>query len=455
MIETPDKDIASLEGRTGPVTGVSSLPGRPASGDGSSAVDGRLRHVLWLVVGCLVLAALAFLTRPGYIIADTKIDMALDPLQFLKRALQLWDPAQFGQLQNQAVGYFVPMGPFFVLGKLMALSPWIVQRLWLTVVFIAAFLGTVRLALRLDIGTPGTRIAAGFAYALAPRALALMGVNSGEFLPAAMLPLMLIPLVRLLRHGHEMDRRGRIRAAAQSAVAVALCSGMNAASVVAMLTLAVIYVLTGQRSWPRWRTLVLWVPAVALATLSWTIPLLLLGKYGVSILPYTESAAVTTSVTSLSNALRGTEDWTTYLVVNGKAWWPVGFITSTAALPTILTGLIAGLGLGGLATKRMPERRFLLWALLAGIAIILSGYVSGLGNPLVGPIDHVINGPLAPLRNLRKFDPLIRLPLALGLAQLLASIRLPRLVIAVRLAAAGALAIVALPAFHQRAHPIG
>src|SRR5271165_5068962 len=109
MIETPDQDIASLEGRTGPVTGVSSPPGRPASGDGSSAVDDRLRHVLWLVVGCLVLAALAFVTRPGYIIADTKIDMALDPLQFLKRALQLWDPAQFGQLQNQAVGYFVPM----------------------------------------------------------------------------------------------------------------------------------------------------------------------------------------------------------------------------------------------------------------------------------------------------------------------------------------------------------
>ena len=62
----------------------------------------------------------------------------------------------------------------------------------------------------------GTRIASGFAYALAPRALGLMGVNSGEFLPAAMLPLILIPLVRLLRHGHELDRRQKVRAAAQS-----------------------------------------------------------------------------------------------------------------------------------------------------------------------------------------------------------------------------------------------
>jgi len=422
--------------------GSSRTPGE-VSGDLGAE---RLRHALWLLVCCLLLATLAFVTRPGNIIADTKIDMAIDPVSFLRRAMQLWDPAQFGQLQNQAVGYFFPMGPFFVLGRLMALSPWIVQRLWLTALFIAAFLGTVRLASRLGIGTAGTRIAAGFAYALAPRALSLMGVNSGEFLPAAMLPLILIPLVRLLRHGQEMDRRQKLRAAAQSAVAVALCSGMNAASVVAMLVLALIYVLAGQRSWSRWRVLAWWAPAVALATGWWTVPLLLLDKYGVSILPYSESAAITTSVTSLSNTLRGTEDWTTYLTVNGMPWWPVGFRISTTALPTVLTGLVAGLGLGGLLTRRMPERRFLLWALLAGIAIIGSGYVSGLGNPLVGPIDHVINGPLAPLRNIRKFDPLIRLPLALGLAQLLASIRVPRLAAAARLAAAGALAIVALPA---------
>ena len=30
-----------------------------------------------------------------------------------------------------------------------------------------------------------------------------MGINSGEFLPAAMLPLILLPLVRLLRHGQD------------------------------------------------------------------------------------------------------------------------------------------------------------------------------------------------------------------------------------------------------------
>ncbi len=386
----------------------------------------RFRNWHFLAACCLVFLLLAFLTRPGDIIADTKIDMAVDPLGFLRRALQLWDPAQFGQLQNQAVGYFFPMGPFFVVGKLLAIPGWIVQRLWLTAISIAAFGGVVRLSSRFGLGTPGTRIAAGMAYALAPRALTLLGVNSGELLPAAMLPLVLIPLVRLLRDGQQLGTGGRLRAAAQSAAAVALCSGMNAASVAAILTVAAIYILTGERSWPRWRVLAWWVPGVVLATCWWSIPLLLLGKYGFSLLPYTESAQVTTSVTSLSNILRGTEDWDAYLVVNGSPWWPVGYQIATGTLPTLLTGLVAGLGLSGLVTRRLPERRFLLCALLAGVVIVGSGYVSGLGNPIASPILHVINGPLAPLRNLRKFDPLIRLPLALGLAQLLASVRAPR-----------------------------
>jgi arabinofuranan 3-O-arabinosyltransferase len=446
MIAAPQR-AASAEGDASGLAGWWLQFQRAGSGPAEGTIDERLRQRLWLVSCCLALAVLAFVTRPGNIIADTKIDLVVNPTGFLERALHLWDPSQFGQLQDQAYGYFFPIGPFFVIGKLMALPPWVIQRLWLTAVLLAAFLGVVRLSARLGIGTPATRLAAGFAYALAPRGLSLLGVLSSEFLPAAMLPWILLPLVRAVQEGRGLSRGRLIRAVAQSATALAMCSGVNAAATVAVVIPAVIYLLTAPRSAGRRRIAGWWAAAVALATAWWSVPLLLLGRFSVSILPYTESASVTTATTSLSNVLRGTEDWTTYLVVNGQPWWPVGYQISTGALSTVLTGVVAALGLTGLLRRRMPQQRFLLCVLLAGILITATGHVSGLGNPLAGPLDQLINGPLAPLRNLRKFDPMIRLPVALGLAHLLASSRLPRRATLLRLAAGAALAGLALPAY--------
>jgi arabinofuranan 3-O-arabinosyltransferase len=394
-----------------------------------------------LLVGGMLLVLLAFVTSPGEIIADSKLDLPVNPAGFLARALSLWDPQQYGQLQNQANGYLFPMGPFFLLGRLATVPPWIVQRLWLSVVLLAAYLGTVRLAGKLGIGTPWTRLAAGLGYALSPMALTLLGEYSGEWLPQAVLPWILVPLTDAAT---PQGRRGR--AAIRSAVAVALCSGINAACTAAALVPVVIYILTRPRA-VRWRLLAWWVPAVVLATIWWSVPLVLFAKYGVSFLPYTESAAATTSVTSLDHALRGTENWISYLVVNGQAWWLVGYRIANQALPALLSGLVTALGLAGLVRRQMPERRWLLWTVLTGLVIISSGYVSSLGNPLAGPVDALINGPASAFRNLWKFDPLIRLPVVLGLAQLLATVKLPRLRPAVIAAAVAGIGGLALPVY--------
>ena len=415
--------------------GTSPAAERPAG------LDERLRRSIWMVVCCLLLTVLAFLTRPGRIIADTKLDMAINPGGFLSRALHLWDPNQLGQLQNQATGYLFPMGPFFWLGHLAALQPWVIQRLWLAAVLIAAFTGTTRVAARLGVGTPMTQIVAGLGYAMCPRGLGLLGQLSSEFLPAAMLPWILLPLITAMHGG------GRVRAALRSGVAVALCSGLNASATVAVLIPPVIYLLTGRTSASRWRIGGWWLLAVMAATLWWAVPLVLLGKYGFSFLPYTESASITTAVTSLANTFRGTEDWVNYLTAHGQAWWPVGYKLTVEIPLVVLTGLVAGLGLAGLARRGLPERRFLLWTLLLGLLLITAGYVSGLDNPLAGPIRHIIDGPLAPMRNVRKFDPLIRLPIAIGLAHMLAPLRFPRLRIAVSTLTMVAVAGVALPAF--------
>jgi arabinofuranan 3-O-arabinosyltransferase len=405
---------------------------------------------------CLLLALLPFVTAPGDIIADSKLDLSVNPVGFLARALSLWDPQQFGQLQNQANGYVFPVEPFFLVGRLASVTPWILQRLWISALLIIAFLGTVRLAERMGIGAPWTRTAAGLAYALSPMALTLLGEYSAEYLPQAMLPWILIPLTAVSKGTSEGTSKGTgegtsegggyVRAVARSAVAVAACSGVNAACTVAVLVPVVIYILTRSRT-VRWRLLTWWSAAVVLVTVWWSVPLLLLSKYGVSFLPYTESAAVTTSVTSLDNALRGTENWISYLVVDGQPWWQLGYKIANQVLPTLLTGLVAALGLTGLVRRQMPERRFLVWTVLTGLVIISSGYVTHLGNPLAGPIAELINGPVSAFRNLWKFDPLIRLPIVLGLAQLLATVRMPRLRVTVIAAAGVGIAGVALPAY--------
>ena len=384
-----------------------------------------------LLACCLVLTLLPFVTAPGRIISDTKFELAVNPSGFLSGALTLWVPQQFGGLLNQAVGYLFPMGPFFELLKLLAIPGWVIQRLWLAGLLLAAFGGAAVLAQRMGIGTPRTRLAAGLAYALSPAALSMIGQTSGEFLPMAMLPWIIIPLADMNPWVAGASGRpgaaGRVRAVAASAVAVALCSGMNAASTIAVLLPAVIYILTRPGARLKARMLGWWLPAVALVSSSWAIPLVLLSKYGVSIVPFTESAQVTSSTTSLLNIFRGTESWIGYQAVNGQPGRPLAFQLATSLVPAVLTGLLATLGLAGLVGREIRERRFLLWSALAGVVIMSLGYVSGLGSPLEHQLIGLINGPASPFRNLWKFDPMLRLPLALGLAHLLAAARVPRL----------------------------
>ena len=167
-------------------------PARPPAPDRLDAVD-RMR----LVVISTAIALLVFSQSAGLVAADTKLDLIVDPARFLRRAMTLWDPnGASGQLQDQAYGYLFPMGPFFLLGKLVSLDPWMVQRCWESAILIVAFLGARRLASLL--GVPGfwPCVCAGLVYALSPRMLTELFSISSELLPVAVLPLVLIPLVR-------------------------------------------------------------------------------------------------------------------------------------------------------------------------------------------------------------------------------------------------------------------
>jgi len=376
---------------------------------------------LRVATGCVLLTGLAFWQLPGRIVPDTKVDLVVAPGAWLARALHAWDPAgNFGQMQNQAYGYLWPMGPFFALGKLIGVPEWAVQRLWWALLLCAAFTGVVLLAGRLGIGTPAARLAGGLVFALSPRILSELGPVSVEAWPSAVAPWVLLPLVAFT---NGPGTRGRlVRAVALSGLAVATAGGVNATAVLAVLPLPVLWLLTVRPLRRRLVVATAWGIAVACATAWWVVPLLLLGRYSPPFLQYIETAATTTRTTDAVSAVRGASHWLAYLSSAYGPSWPTGWRLATVVPVVVATMVVAGLGIAGLSRRGMPHRRFLIVAVLAGMAAVGFGHLSDL--PGLGAVSA--NGWLdfggAPLRNLHKFDVLLRLPLALGFTHLLGTV---------------------------------
>ncbi|MET0523481.1 MAG: alpha-(1-_3)-arabinofuranosyltransferase [Nocardioides sp.] len=365
-----------------------------------------------LVACCLVLVAIAFSQRPGRIFGDTKLDLVIDPGPFLARSLHLWDPSgSFGQVQNQAYGYLFPMGPFFWFGHLLDVPGWVVQRLWWSLLLIVAFLGIVKLCGALGLGSPMSRIVAGFAFALSPRLITTLGPVSIEGWPNSVAPWVLVPLVIGASRGSPR------RAALLSALAVVAVGGVNAAATFAVIPLGVVWLLTREPG-PRRRSMMLWWPTfVLLGTAWWLVPLFLLGRYSPPFLDYIESASITTLPTTAFDSLRGTSHWVAYVDFT----WLAGNDLLTTSYIAINTGALVAFGIAGLAMRGNPHRQFLTLSLLLGLLMVMAGHGGDVAGWFAGTERDLLDSVLAPLRNVHKFDPIIRIPLVLGLAHLLAA----------------------------------
>jgi arabinofuranan 3-O-arabinosyltransferase len=376
-----------------------------------------------LLAACAVLTGIAFSQQSGYVVPDSKLDLTANPVGLLQRALHLWDPSGFfGQLQNQAYGYLVPAGPFFMVGDLVGLPDWAIQRAWWSLLLCVAFLGVAQLTQALGIGTPTTAIVAGVVYALSPRVVSVIGGVSVEVWPYALAPWVLLPLVLMTRHGGSPRR-----AAALSGLAVFAVGGVNAAATAMTLVLPSLWLITRARS-PQRRSLVgWWVLAVTLATAWWVVPLLLLGRYSPPFLDWIEDAATTTAHTSLPETIAGFSHWLAHLATAGGPVWPAGFAMVTSAVVVLNAMILVALGVAGLAHPAMPERVFLVLGVLSGLLLVGFGYVGDIAGLAADWRQDLLDGVLSPLRNTHKFDAVLRLPLALGLAHALANVRLPGL----------------------------
>jgi arabinofuranan 3-O-arabinosyltransferase len=385
-----------------------SIPDR-APGDAATSVASATAWRLRLAATSIVLIALTFMSQPGKIIGDTKGDLVLDPGGFLARSLHLWDPAgSFGQVQNQAYGYLFPMGPFFWIGHAADVPAWVVQRMWWALLLVVAFLGFVKLCGAMRVGSPAARILGGLAFALSPRMLTLIGPSSIEVWPSAVAPWVLVPLVIGLRRGNPRYYAGL------SALAVASVGGVNAAATSAVLPLGVILLLMAEPG-SRRRSMMIWWPAfVALGTAWWVVSLFVLGSVSPPFLDFIESSATTTFGATLFDGLRGTTNWIPYLDGTLRA----GFALISEPSLIVNGTVVMVLGLWGIARSDNPWSRYLVTSAAVGLTMVTLGHlgpVSGLGADAG---RDLLDGVLAPLRNTHKFDPVVRIPLVLGLVHL-------------------------------------
>ncbi|WP_432950053.1 alpha-(1-_3)-arabinofuranosyltransferase [Kribbella sp. CA-253562] len=374
---------------------------------------GSPEQVVWrarLVLGCLLLIALCFHQAPGKIVPDTKLDLTANPGAFLARALHLWDPqGAFGQLQNQAYGYLLPMGPFHWLLDVVSVPGWAIQRLWWSLVLCTAFVGVWKLAGALGYGAPWARFTVALLYALSPRMLGEVAITSIEVWPLAMAPWVLLPLVT------PRARSGWWRVG-WSAVAFGLVGGVNAVATGATLVLPALWLLTRRLDRSTLKLTGAWFGCIVAVSFWWLVPLLLLGKYSPPFLDWIENAATTTNTASIFESFRGTSQWLNFLATSGGPSWPAGWLFVTQPALIIATASVALLGLAGLAMGSLKNRGFLQLSVVVGLLLLTLGHHS---SPLSGPVQELLDGPLAALRNTHKFELVVRLPLALAAAHAL------------------------------------
>ncbi|ALC06909.1 hypothetical protein CDES_12825 [Corynebacterium deserti GIMN1.010] len=361
------------------------------------AKQNRTHFAGWIILGLIV-----FLQPFGQVAADTKLDLLLNPAGFLGGALQAWtDNFTLGQLQNQAYGYLFPQGFFFLITDF--LPDWIAQRLWWWLVLGLGFSGFLKLVAKLGIGTLPFQVIAAFLFALSPRTLTTLTAISSETWPIMLAPWVCLPLVA---------RNITARTIALSLIPAACMGAVNATATMAALIPAALILLyrslEGRRSIVA---LLLWGIGVVAVNAWWIGPLLILGRYAPPFTEFIESASVTTSWLNPVEILRGTTSWTPFVDTERQA----GYLLVNDSLFVVLSVLVAAAGLSGLALMRARG----LWVVMLACGLLI------LGSASVPAVVDFLDGPGAALRNIHKFDLLVRMPLMVGVAALGAHITLP------------------------------
>lgn len=374
------------------------------SKDGT-ATGTAMASFLYVVVTFFML-----IQQPGRTTYDTRAELTERPGDFLSGAFTLWHPeSNFGEFQNQAYGYLFPQGAWFAAGDALSVAPWVSQRLWSALLVVLACEGARRVARTIGLGDLASLLA-GAVFAFSPRLLGTVSVQTGESLPGAVMPWLVLVVLLLLQR-----RLSPLRAALLGGAAVVCMGGVNAVETAACLPLAMILVVWGvMRGLTTVRAAIGWFAAVAAGCLWWALPLLVLARYAPPFYQYVESARDTTALIGWSEAARGSSSWIAFLVSGDQPWWPAAFHLATDPVLVAVAALVAGVGVAGLAGLDSAVRRPLTLAMVLGLGCLTVAHGGVAGAPSADLLRELLDGPLQIFRNVHKIDPVVRLPVAIG-----------------------------------------
>jgi hypothetical protein len=413
--------------------------------------------------------ALAFWQHPGWATADTKIDLHVDPVRFLSQVASVWtSTTDLGEVHSaQYSGYLWPMGPFFAALHSIGLGAWVVQRIWLGLMYALSVWGMLKLVDVL-VGRPrGTvHVVAAAFYLLNPYVVVFTARTSITLLGYAALPwLLLITYHGLRAAARWRGWRGWWWAAAFAAVLTSTGGGVNAAVVgwmlVGPLVLGLYEPAMGTVRWrDAGRFLVMAGVLSVLASLWWIVPLLVHVHYGIDFLQFTEQPGTIWGTNGVTENLRLMGYWTSYIGVGFGVTRPYFSDGLTMMFNPLVVGASLLLPACAIAAfvraRRLSYGPFLLLLIVVGIVIETAGFPNG--TPMRGAMDWIYHHVfvLRFMRTTNKAAPLVAIGVAglLGLGakqalEWLRTLQRPRLrtaaLIAVPAGLVGLIVLAALP----------
>ena len=272
-----------------------------------------------------------FFNDPGRVAADTKAYLYLDPFRLLERAAYMWQPElAFGTVTHQNIGYLWPIGPFFAIGDLLSIPDWVVQRLWLGSIILAAGLG-IRWFLKTLKWKGGAILVASLCYMLSPYLLNYIDRHSVILLPWAGLPWLMALTVRSLRTPGW-------RHPALFGLVTLTIGGVNASSLLLVGLGPFIWLLWSaldkSATWEEVRKTSLKIGTAFIATgIWWMIGLSVQAKYGLPTLRLTENYRVVSDAATAPELFRGLGYWYFYGQGRVGAWIEPSTLYTRWALP--------------------------------------------------------------------------------------------------------------------------